>query len=66
MNDIFSEKSITVIDEVGGLKWLIYGPPTLQCYTMLWTPSPMTFPQSSHQSRNQIAMPGCFIFVIWG
>jgi len=29
MSNIFFEKSTTVVDEVGGLKWLIYGPPTL-------------------------------------
>jgi len=30
MTAIFFEKSTTVIDEVGGLKWSIYGPPTLK------------------------------------
>jgi len=29
MNNIFFEKSTNVIDEVGGLKWSIDGPPTL-------------------------------------
>jgi len=33
--NIFSEKSLIIIDEVGGLKWLIYEPPIL---TSVWLP----------------------------